>query len=391
MWTVPDDAGTTLGLSSRLSASSELPFGRVRPSQPGVDRGRWVWLATVGVATTFWLGTAWAIEEPVGPGSDELRRVSVAMTGDSTFCGKLTAVQQEVTRRSPRLQFVAAGERPDQRVSLQGLSDPKRSGVGAAVDLESSSQAQRRELWAKDCGELVRAVGFVISVTFDPPAPEGAPEFEQELAPESSGANEPNEASSNSPISESEVRDIYDFEMAPLFGIDPPTRIRGGIGVHSSWGIAPGPIWGGALALQADFASDAPWGALARLELAGGTSFARDFDGGTAEFQRLSASLYLGPTLNQGRVQTSLAGFGRGGVLRALGRDTIDPRSYNRPWFDAGLALFVSVELLSDWFLEFELAGARTLTRYAFQFEPIIFHRVSPWLTHVGIHTSTTF
>lgn len=316
--------------------------------------------------------------------------MSVGITSDLAFCGELTAVQDEAARRSPRLRFVDAAAHSGKRVVIRGLSDAKKNGVGASVDLESSAQSQHRELWAKDCGELVRAVGFVISVTFDPPAPEvTAPE--PEPAPLGLEESQPNETKANSPNSQLEVTDIYDFKMAPIFGVDPPSRIRGGIGATSVWGVAPGPIWGAAVSLQADFASDAPWGALARLELAGGTSFARDFDGGTAEFQRFSAALFFGPTLNQGDVQVALAGFGRGGVLRALGRDTIDPRSYNRPWFDAGLALFVSVELLSDWFMEFELAGSRTLTRYAFQFEPVIFHTVSPWLAHVGIHTSTTF
>lgn len=388
-WTASNDAGTTLGLSSPLRASSWLSLGRLRRSRRRAARERLVWFASVGVVTSSSPVAALAIEESTQLAVEGPSRLSVAMTGDSEFCGELTAVRDEATRRSPRMYFVDAGEGSNRRVTVRGLSDAQKSGVGASVHLESPKQSQHRELWAKDCGELVRAVGFVISVTFDPPSPEVTLPADPEPAP--LAENPPNESRANSPNSEFEVTDIYDFKMAPIFGIEPPTRVRGGIGATSSLGVAPNPIWGGALSLQADFASDATWGALTRLELAGGTSFARDFEGGTAEFQRLSASLFVGPTLNPGGVQVAVAGFGRGGVLRALGRDTMDPRSYDRPWFDAGLALFVNVELLSDWFLEFEVAGSRALARYAFQFEPIIFHRVSPWLTHVGIHTSTTF
>lgn len=397
-WTGRGQGGTNTTLSFRSGYRFQKPqrrWARRHGSWPGALA--FGWFATTFIGRT----SAVALGEPdsrTPKQSVEVLPIEAQVEG--VFCGTAAQVETETRRRSPRVHFVREAD-AGRRVTIRGLERPGQAGVGASVTLTAAFDESQRELWAKNCEELVRAVGFVISVTFDPPAPDlgetdSAPEGQVEKDGKSLEGSPPPPRSSVSrakapTTSPSNPSDIYDVDVAPNFGINPPSRIRGGLGVSTVWGVAPGLMWGAAGFLHADFAADQALGGWVRVQVAGDTSFGQSFDGGVAEFQRLTGALFVGPRWSVGDFHLAPAGVGRGGVFQARGRDTIDARAYRRPWFEAGLALMVGVELFPDWFLELELAGSRAFTRYAFQFEPVVFHDVSPWLAHAGIYTSTSF
>lgn len=339
-------------------------------------------------------------------GEQDPSPLPIAARVEGEFCSTLEAVEFEAARRSPRLRLLRDVPAEKGRVSIEGRRSVERTGAGANLLLDVPGQAPRlRELWAKDCDELVRAVGFVISVTFDPPAPEpnepaapSAPDASKEPTQSEKatleGAGSAAPSLGSAPLrgeAPTRRRSMEDEGRYAEPGGGPSTaQWRAGLGGSAAFGVSPNPLWGASAFLDVHVGA-APVTGLFRLQLGAETNFGETLAGGNATFQRWTAALFAGPKSEWGRVYVAPTGFARGGVLEARGSDTLESRQHREPWLEAGLAMIFGVEVSSGWFWEVSVAGTRPLTRYAFQFEPVVFHRVSPWLAHVGIFTSAKF
>jgi hypothetical protein len=256
----------------------------------------------------------------------------------------------------------------------------------------------RRDLWAKSCDELVRAVGFVISVTYDPPSPDVLESIDEASAPSSDATTVATKA--NPPASVTVVRPQppsanpeFDVKEQADGGVGQAdgAQWRIGLGGTAGWGVAPSPLWGAAGFAAMSWGPAYGAGGVLRIALEGDFSRAEGFSGGVATFRRWSGALALGPEWHLGAAHLGVAVTGRAGLIQAQGRSTLEPKSYDRPWLEAGAAVLGRVELVAGCYLEADLAVSKPLTRYAFQFDPVVFHRVSSWLTHVGIAASAAF
>lgn len=313
------------------------------------------------------------------------------------FCASMGDIEREVTRRSPRVHFVApTGTEPRQVVvTRQGAEQ-----FGATVMLRTVADVElRRELSAKSCEDLVKAVGFVISVTYDPPSPEAAgpeagrepPLAEPAPKPVAPKASSPAALTTPAPVSAERDPEFDYAEPGDIGSRGGTSTWRVGLGGAATWGVAPRSLWGAAAFAAMSWGPRFGAGGLVRISASGDFHGAAAFPGGVAVFRRWSGELAVGPEWHLGGVHLGVAATGRAGLLRAAGRSTLEPQSYDRLWLDAGAAVLGRAELFDGWFLETELGLGKPLTRYAFQFDPIVFHRVSSWLIHVGIAASAAF
>lgn len=354
--------------------------------------------ATFAVAT---LGVVPAgLAQTGGTGSPEVvaaEPLPVAVEVGTTFCAAVEAVQSEVTRRSPRIRFVPPGGAELRQVRVGGPSGPNGGSYFGTVSLRTTAGAEfQRELEAKTCEDLVRAVGFVISVTYDPPAPEALPPGDGPAeVPATSAADTPEPAPAPTAVGSTKGKapDPTDVLEVPGPGEAPGSVPQWRVGLAGSalWGVAPSVMLGGAGFVALGWGPERGAGGLVRILFAGDVGGAEAFPGGVAAFQRWSGQLALGPEWHLGAVHLGLAATGRAGVVRAEGRATVEPQRYDRLWLDGGGSVLARVEVLAPWHLETELALTKPLTRYAFQFDPVVFHRVSSWLVHAGIAASVAF
>lgn len=371
-WTLRGDSGTNQDLRFSTRGQSRRVCRAARLS------------ATLAVSTFG--GAPLALAQQVNAsGTSEQESVVVEVAIAPSFCGEFAPVLDEVALRSPRIRM-RDGETADNRVSVEGGV----SGFEATVVLtERSGRTLRRELRARTCEELIRAVGFVIAVTYDPPAPEIDAEPEREPVPEPPPK-----------VAPVKPRPTVPFATQPETDISPPSpsessRAAGGwrvgVGGAAVWGVAPEQMWGGAAFVAVNWGDDVGPLGLVRLAAQADLGQQRDFTGGSAEFRRWTGELFLAPEWDLGRFGLAPGVSGRAGLLQARGSSTVDQQSYDRIWVEVGAGLLGRLELFSGWHLEAEGRVSKPLTRYAFQFDPVVFHRVSSWLGHVGIFASKAF
>jgi hypothetical protein len=302
--------------------------------------------------------------------------IPVVLQLDAAPCLDAAAIREEVARRSPRIEFTADTPpgAPPRRAQVLGAHQVNGGEVGATLVLDGVEPPVRRELWARDCGELVRAVGFVVSVTFDPPAPppRSLPQEEPSATPEASTA----------------VTPVAERPQLPRLW-----RIGPGLGARAVVGLAPTPIWGVVAVVDVLLPNPTSLGALFRVEGSLGASEVYKSPAGSAVFRSYTVGLHACPvwTPGAGAWQLSVCGVGRGGVFAAQGRATLDARHVQRRWFEVGGNALLRFGLSPNWFLNAQVGGSKPLTPFAFQFDPIVFHRVSPWILDVGIFATTAW
>src|SRR5690606_1510314 len=242
---------------------------------------------TAAIAALLTVGAAHAQPDTEGaaPLSESL---PVEVTVASTFCGGVDDVEREVTRRSPRVHFVRSVGSEQRQVSVAVPAAPQPGRVGAKVVLRTGREQQSRELWAKSCDDLVRAVGFIISVTYDPPSPElatsnGGESAGAEANRRPSDENQPTATSAPpEPTGTSAYRESYlDFEVDVPIDRSPgePGRWRGGLGASAVWGLAPSATLGGLGFVALSFGAADAVGAMVRVTVSADFSSAEAFDG----------------------------------------------------------------------------------------------------------------
>lgn len=348
------------------------------------------------------LGSGSAIAAEATPVAPEPAARELDVKVGSTFCGSAVDLERETTRRSPSLHFTSGGLGGE--VVVEGVPALGKRGVGARILLQIETGSVERELWASTCDELVRAVGFLLSMTYDPPAPE----MGEQLPLPSDAAAEP-EASA--PPVEAEEEPVGEAVPAPAredgrvtARVEPVPRPlshpnaptsdatwRLGLGPTAAWGPVPGPAWGGMGFIELGWGNPATLSGLVRLGLGADFGPSTQFDGGSAQFRRQLGALWVAPRWTFGAVQLAPSAFARGGLIFARGQATEDARSFQRPWLDVGVAGLASLELGQGLLLDLEVTGSRAMTRYAFQFDPVIFYHVPAWLLGSGVYLSVAF
>lgn len=351
---------------------------------------------TVAVSVLMTASGAFAQSTTASDGAASREPLPVEVTIEPAFCGRLDDVEREVTRRSPRVHFVSPTGSRRRQVSLGAPASAGAGRVGATVVLRTGSEQQSRELWAKSCDDLVRAVGFIISVTYDPPSPElvepnGEASTGADAVNRESTETEPNPAPA-SLVEPTNRESSLEIDDLPERNPDREAgRWRGGLGGAAVWGMAPSATVGAVGFVALSVGAVEGLGAMARVMVGGDFASAQPFEGGEAEFQRWSGQLLVGPEWHVGGFDLGIGATGRAGVIRAQGRSTTEPRSYDRLWLDVGGSVVARLGLSPHWSLEAEVGVSKPLTRYAFQFDPVVFHRVSSWLGHVGLAASVGF
>jgi hypothetical protein len=312
--------------------------------------------------------------------------VVVQVAGEACF--ESAAIAEEVASRSPRIALLPAESTAPRSVTIV-IPAAAGAELGAWLTLEGAGAPLRRELWAKSCTELVRAIGFVISVTFDPPAPPRAEQEEPETPSPSGVAKGP--AAAPPPRSSERSPQPHRDALAPI-AAPRLWRIGPGVGGRVVWGVAPSPLWGVSALVDLQVYPPQSVGMLLRLEGTYGASQSYKSAGGTAVFRAWTGGAHVcavwplgGPWL------LSPCLVGRGGMITAQGRATLESRRAQRPWWEIGGNALLQLRISPNWYLSTSVGGTRPLTRYAFQFEPDVFHRVSAWLADVGISTTTAF
>ncbi len=376
--------GKTLGLSDGTTPSKGYQ-SELRPRW-----SRFAGALVVGIAGVSPAGPAFA--QSSGASAPPTVPLPVQVTVAASFCASAADVEAEVTRRSPQLRFVPSSAA--RQATIDGQARDASGQVGAVLVLRTEmGLVQNRELWAKSCDDLVKAVGFVVSVTYDPPEPQPL-EAAPEPSPEPQATSAPPPAPKPTPVAAERRRlrsDADPSPSGPRAADQEPATWRGGLGGNAVWGVAPGPMWGGGAALAVSWGPRFGVGGVARLAASGQVGGPDTFTGGVATFRRWSAELAVGPEWHLGVAHLAAVVTGRAGLLEAVGSSTIEAGSYDRPWFDAGGSILARIELGAGFQVEGELGLARPFTRYAFQFDPFVFHRVSTWLPSAGVLLSIAF
>jgi len=383
-------------------------------------------LSIVAIGVTLSLGgTAEAAPQP---------RVPTRLVWDGAVCGAADDFAARVGKRSNVVRFVQRGQRLTVRLRIERRAD----GLDASASIEERGRAPTvRRIQSPDCDDALDALALVVAIGVEgashaqrtpprsrrrppprerptppietppePPAPE-ASELPTEVpapppqptpsvpppsktappAATSEPAPEPAPPAPPAPIAEPPAQREPEIDAGSRAA---PAPIELGAGLSASMliGVAPNPLWGGALWVSVGWAREGVWspelvasGQYQRLD-----SFTRP--GGQADFVLSSASLALCP-LRFGSASLSVRPCASGtlGRLEVDGHSTFDARSSVRPWSTVGgslegvaragvvefrAVLGATAPLSRDWF-SFDVpcaAGAIC--------EADVFHRVAP-------------
>jgi len=337
-------------------------------------------------AVLFTALDTWA--EPDAP-----TRVQLAFKAPAA-CADSNEFERRVKQRSDRIAFVT--EAP-----FTGTAKVMLEPGGGSVRVRLSwsrdgASATGREFSAASCSEALDAAALVIAISFDPAAPETAPETgttsedgepamaEAPTPPTPPAAAGAAEAAAEKPPPASDSGDL----MIPMTDAGAPEREAppdaGASVVFGSSallqglvGVAPATMAG--VGLNLELAIGQGWLA-PQLRLAGvhyfGVTYATD--GGDARFELDTLELFACP-VQLGSAEYSLRPCATlvGGQLVASGRATENPSSHQRALWIVGGALALGVRPTSLLLLSADFGVGAPTARDSFQFAPEEFHQVS--------------
>ncbi len=302
-------------------------------------------------------------------------RVPPSCPSDATFAAQLTA-------RAPRLRRVYGGPSRSFVVEVKAHEGAYR---GQLLALEAGGGEAAREMVGDSCDEVVGALGLVLALAIDPMA--------SLASPVSTGQPMANPAAARAvrafPIADPLVAPAAPeigahagrTALASPAGVDQtslsssaaPARIQfaAGGGVASTLGVAPSPMAGFALFVEAAPALASSWLPLLRLGVQQAWSGAVDVTGaGSARFSSTVGTLDACP-LRWGTDRLALMPCVRldGGVLGGRGSNIAHPSSSERLWFDAGAVARLRWAFAWRLFADLEAGALVPITRPRFHFD----------------------
>lgn len=349
---------------------------------------------------------------------------------DGGVCGAADDFAARVGKRSNVVRFVQRGQRLTVRLRIERRGD----GLDASARIEERGRAPVvRRLQSPDCDDALDALALVVAIGVEgashsqrtaprarrrppprerpvppietpaeplapeaietptevtAPAPEPAPSPPPPSEPPAPAASAPTPRPSPPPPAREPPAASASALDAGASAAPAPIELGAGLSAAMAVGVAPDPLWGGALWISAAWARDGIWspelvvsGQYQRLD-----SLSRA--GGQADFVLSSGSLSVCP-LRFGSALLSVRPCASGtlGRLAVDGHSTFDPRSYVRPWRAAGGTL---EGLARAGVVEFRavLGATAPLSRDSFSFdaacaagsicETDVFHHVEP-------------
>jgi hypothetical protein len=373
------------------------------------------------------------------PEASAQSQVPTRLVWDGAVCGSAEDFAARVSKRSNVARFVRRG----QRLVVRARIERRGAGLDASASIEARGRAPMvRRIESPDCNDALDALALVVAIGIEgssvprtaprarrrppPPEPPATVEPPAELpplvgaaptelpapAPEPEPIPEPSPAPP--PASVSEPPAPEPAPPPPASPIAPPRApapevdakvasappdIDLGVGLAAalSLGVAPQPLWGGALWISAGWARESVWSPelvlTAQHQRLGGVARA----GGRADFALSVATLSLCP-LRLGTAAFVLRPCASGalGRLEGEGHATFEALSSQRPWRAVGGTL---EGLARVGVVEFRavLGAVAPLWRDSFSFdvpcaegsvcEADVFHHVAPvtWSGALGV------
>jgi hypothetical protein len=352
-----------------------------------------VGLAVVAALLTLALASG-ARAQPQAPAATARLEVEAAPS-----CSTRDEILARVAARSTRIRFVHDGT--GLPILFARIEPGPRGAVTAALTVtDPDGRKFARRIEAPSCAAATDALALVVAITLDPSAATaetsgvgdtarsigGATGVEAHGA--GKGAPAPTAAATPpSPVSEAALS----AEPAPDGGGDAGEeagpavrRVTAAVGAAAISG--PAPILMPGIALEATFALDRASALSPALvvTLAHVWSGGLKESGGTAEFTLDLVGLDACPVrLILLRLEARACAVGTLGRLAARGSNTYEPRSVARPFAAAGGTVRLALPLASHVEVRARFGAAATLWRDAFEFTPVVFHRVAS-VTLVG-------
>lgn len=362
---------------------------------------------------------------------------SLELTGPG-LCGSTTDLERRIRLRSERIVF-AASEKA-RRVIARIERRRRGAFIATLIVQQSSGASSSRRVRAENCEDALDALALIAAVSLDPSS--RSSQLDQAL-PGSSGdkrVSEHDAASKREPLepqpsssdtSPDAPRDAA-LTKAPAGSKGPrklgparqrakgpaaePERLvpaasaRGPSGSNRSSSIAIPFTFGIGLSGEANVGVAPRWmpgvGLFTSFEWAAGPLFRpalrlsvvrtqRDgfvVTGGTASFVSTVVTLEVCPF--DFRV-TSLSlrpcGLLAGGALVASGSQTSARQSHTRAWWLSGGSLVIAYEALPALEIVAKFSAGAPWSRDQFQFEPVVFHRVSAMVVGAGLGVGLRF
>ncbi len=324
------------------------------------------WLARVSLA--LGLGPALAYAD-----SEIHARLELVAPAD---CATLSELEQRVAIRSDRIRFV---EEPERVRALRAEIKPidERTVAATLNVVEPDGRRSARRILTHTCDEALDALALVVAVTLDPNSAFSAPVPPRETtsaplpstpAPSTSQSVAPPPPPSASPP-----------PNAPTLWLP-----SAGISFEGIYGPPPGVLPGGSVYLRLDWERHAP---ISPSFVLTGSHFQRDGyhakGGGVADFAldqlKLEACplrqlLAKGQRLTQAMVH--YCAMGTGGILRAGGVQSYDPRTRRRPWWVLGGSAVLTVRPTDILDIIATVSLGYPLIRDKFRFNPPNFYEV---------------
>jgi hypothetical protein len=305
-----------------------------------------------------------------------------------------------VAARSTRIHFGPSGTGTfELRVEI--APGPNDAQLGRLSLIDPSGRRSNRRLTAPTCAETVDAVALVAVISLDPSyAPSGDAPAARDLAADGQVAppagNQPDgdRAEVSTPARRASERAAADRPPVPAgvgpahvegdaeTAAPPPISARRhlGAGVAGQLISGPAPHPMPAVAVHLFAALDRPsiWSPALRLTVQHGWQNGVDEPGGTADFALDTVALDLCfLRLSVAAVDLRGCATATAGRLSASGSDTFSPASQARPFLAAGGTAILEIALGRWVTMAGSVGAADTPIHDAFEFSPVIFHRVS--------------
>jgi hypothetical protein len=283
--------------------------------------------------------------------------------GPSAPCASQPAIERRVAIRSERIRFVSGEEAAyvaDARV-VRASAGTYRATLQIA---HPSGRRSTRSVEAAGCELALDALALVLAITLDPGSLLAAPP-----------PRPPPARKTTAKQAESEQPD----RPSPA-AVAPRTALDAGPTGQALWGPAPGILPGFAWHMRLGSHPLRLWSPLLALSIEHAERDGFVATGGTARFALTDIAADI-CALGLGARPLTLrpCAWAMAGRLLASGSDTYEPAEVKRTFWVLGGSLLMGGQLGARFSILGALRAGTPLVRDAYQFEPNVFHPVSPW------------